>query len=115
MWGLCLEVIWRRAVYQGSNTVVCYSHSACTPYQDVVGWRFLKFVSCCYACCAVQGFKTLLTDSEDASFLFNTILDAVVDRALPVVQVRQGLGVRGGGGVAAAAVAACNGHDCSAA
>lgn len=37
----------------------------------------------------LQGFKTLLTDSEDSSFLFNTILDAVVDRALPVTQVGQ--------------------------
>jgi hypothetical protein len=36
----------------------------------------------------LQGFKTLLTDSEDASFLFNAVLDAVVDHTMPVVQVR---------------------------
>jgi hypothetical protein len=39
----------------------------------------------------LQGFKTLLTDSEDASFLFNAVLDAVVDHTMPVVQVRVGL------------------------
>jgi hypothetical protein len=37
----------------------------------------------------LQGFKTLLTDSEDASFLFNAVLDAVVDHTMPVVQVRR--------------------------
>eukprot|EP00775_Hariotina_reticulata_P002620 gene2620-2921_t len=35
----------------------------------------------------LKGFKTLLTDSEDASFLFNALLDAVVDHTLPVVQI----------------------------
>ncbi|WIA34654.1 hypothetical protein OEZ86_012969 [Tetradesmus obliquus] len=35
----------------------------------------------------LKGFKTLLTDSQDASFLFNAVLDAVVDHAMPVVQV----------------------------
>ncbi|KAF8061329.1 PAA2 [Scenedesmus sp. PABB004] len=35
----------------------------------------------------LRGFKTLLTDSENASFLFNSLLDAVVDHTLPVVQV----------------------------
>jgi hypothetical protein len=38
--------------------------------------------------CLLQGFKTLLTDSQDASFLFNAVLDAVVDHTMPVVQVR---------------------------
>ncbi|KAF6265675.1 cora-like Mg2+ transporter protein-domain-containing protein [Scenedesmus sp. NREL 46B-D3] len=35
----------------------------------------------------LKGFKTLLTDSEDASFLLNAVLDAVVDHTMPVVQV----------------------------
>lgn len=35
----------------------------------------------------LQGFKTLLTDSEDASFLFNCIVDGIVDHAMPLCQV----------------------------
>ena len=35
-----------------------------------------------------QGFRSLLTDSEDASYLFNAVLDGVVDHAMPVVNVR---------------------------
>ncbi len=37
----------------------------------------------------LQSRKTLLTESEDASFLFNSIIDAIVDHAMPVVQVWQ--------------------------
>jgi hypothetical protein len=36
----------------------------------------------------LQGFRSLLTDSQDASYLFNAVLDAVVDHTLPLVQVR---------------------------
>lgn len=53
----------------------------CTPYTDTS----LRHTVVCAA--GPQGFKTLLTDSEDASFLFNALLDAVVDHTLPVVQV----------------------------
>jgi hypothetical protein len=35
----------------------------------------------------LQGFRSLLTDSQDASYLFNAVLDAVVDHTLPLVQV----------------------------
>eukprot|EP00877_Chromochloris_zofingiensis_P007548 jgi/Chrzof1/3046/Cz12g09160.t1 len=35
----------------------------------------------------LKGFKTLLTDSEDASFLFNCIVDGIVDHAMPLCQV----------------------------
>jgi hypothetical protein len=34
-----------------------------------------------------QGLKTLLTDSEDASFLANVLIDQIVDGTLPMVQV----------------------------
>lgn len=35
----------------------------------------------------LEGFRSLLTDSQDASYLFNAVLDAVVDHTLPLVQV----------------------------
>eukprot|EP00775_Hariotina_reticulata_P012011 gene12011-12155_t len=35
----------------------------------------------------IQDSNTLLTDSEDASFLFNALLDAVVDHKVPVVEL----------------------------
>jgi hypothetical protein len=49
------------------------------------------------AAVCVQGFRSLLTDSQDASYLFNAVLDAVVDHTLPLVQVRgsEGCGVLG--------------------
>lgn len=39
------------------------------------------------SCRLLQGFRSLLTDSQDASYLFNAVLDAVVDHTLPLVQV----------------------------
>lgn len=43
---------------------------------------------CVVVCCwCLQGFRSLLTDSQDASYLFNAVLDAVVDHTLPLVQV----------------------------
>lgn len=44
--------------------------------------------STCVVSVVLQGFRSLLTDSQDASYLFNAVLDAVVDHTLPLVQVR---------------------------
>jgi hypothetical protein len=53
------------------------------------------------SCCCLQGFRSLLTDSQDASYLFNAVLDAVVDHTLPLVQV-------GGGGCIGGLVQLCS-------